>query len=119
MACVARLSFVEIDIFLTSASPDQRAIVRTLREIITRRAGGLAERVSTGKQLTGYLLYEGPGDQVPQPVPAVLVTLAVPARGAGRPLGPPGVAVRRPPRSKIMSGGVGTGSHSAPPYIPW
>jgi hypothetical protein len=64
MACVARLSLVEIDIFLTSASPDQRAIVRTLREIITRRAGGLAERVSTGKQLTGYLLYEGPGDQL-------------------------------------------------------
>lgn len=64
MACVARLSPVEIDIFLSSASPGQQAIVRTLREIITRRAGGLAERVSTGKPLTGYLVYEGPGDQV-------------------------------------------------------
>jgi hypothetical protein len=61
---VARLSSVELDIFLTSASPDQRAIVRTLREIITRRAGGLAERVNTGKQLTGYLYYEGPGDRM-------------------------------------------------------
>ena len=45
MACVARLSLVEIDIFLTSASPGQRDIVRALREIITRRASGLAERV--------------------------------------------------------------------------
>jgi hypothetical protein len=61
---VARLSSVELDIFLTSASPDQRAIVRTLREIITRRAGGLAERVSRDKSLTGYLVYESPGDQL-------------------------------------------------------
>jgi hypothetical protein len=64
MACVARLSAVELDIFLTSASPGQQVIVRTLREIITRRAGGLAERVNTGKHLTGYLFYEGPGDQM-------------------------------------------------------
>lgn len=64
MACVARLSPVEIDIFLTSASPDQQAIVRTLREIITRRAGELAERVNTGKWLKGYLFYEGPGEQM-------------------------------------------------------
>ena len=64
MACVARLSAVEFDIFLTSASPGQQAIVRTLREIITRRAGGLAERVNTGKHLTGYLFYEGPADQM-------------------------------------------------------
>jgi hypothetical protein len=64
MACVGRLSPVEIDIFLTSASPDQRAIVRTLREIITDRAGGLAERVNIDKSLTGYLLFEGPGDQM-------------------------------------------------------
>jgi hypothetical protein len=64
MACVARLSSVEIDIFLTSASPDQRDIVRILREIITRRADGLAERVSRDKALTGYLRYEGPGDQM-------------------------------------------------------
>jgi len=61
---VARLSTVEIDIFLTSASPDQRDIVRTLREIITRRADGLTERVSRDKALTGYLVYEGPGDQM-------------------------------------------------------
>jgi hypothetical protein len=64
MACVARLSSVEIDIFLTSASPGQRAIVRALREIITGRAAGLAERVSRDKALTGYLVYEGPGDQL-------------------------------------------------------
>ncbi|MGD0241047.1 MAG: hypothetical protein ABSB59_12060 [Streptosporangiaceae bacterium] len=61
---MARLSLVEIDIFLTSASPGQRDIVRALREIITRRASGLAERVSRDKTLTGYLLYEGPGDQL-------------------------------------------------------
>jgi hypothetical protein len=61
---VARLSLVEIDIFLTSASPDQRAIVQTLREIITRRAAGLAERVSRDQALTGYLVYEGPGRQM-------------------------------------------------------
>jgi hypothetical protein len=61
---VARLSSVEIDIFLTSASPDQRDIVRTLREIITRRAGGLAERVSRDKGLTGYLVYENPAGQM-------------------------------------------------------
>jgi hypothetical protein len=64
MALVARLSSVEIDIFLTSASPGQRDIVRALREIITRRAAGLAERVSRDKPLTGYLVYEGPGDQL-------------------------------------------------------
>jgi hypothetical protein len=64
MAGVARLSSVELDIFLTSASPDQRAIVRTLRDIISRRAGGLAERVNRDKELTGYLLFEGPGDQL-------------------------------------------------------
>jgi hypothetical protein len=64
MAFVARLSSVEIDIFLTSASPGQRDIVRALREIITRRAAGLAERVSRDKPLTGYLVYEGPGDQL-------------------------------------------------------
>ena len=64
MACVARLSPVEIDIFLTSASPGQQAIVRTLREIIKHRAGDLAERVNAGKHLTGYLFYEGPADQM-------------------------------------------------------
>jgi hypothetical protein len=64
MACVARLSAVELDIFLTSASPDQRAIVRTLRDIITRQAGGLAERVNRDKELTGYLLFEGPGNRL-------------------------------------------------------
>jgi hypothetical protein len=64
MACVARLSSVEIDIFLTSASPDQRVIVRTLRDIITRRAGPLAERVNKDKELTGYMLFEGPGDRL-------------------------------------------------------
>jgi hypothetical protein len=64
MACVGRLSPVEIDIFLTSASPDQQAIVRTLREIITRQAGELAERVNMGKWLKGYLFYEGPGEQM-------------------------------------------------------
>ena len=64
MAFVARLSSVEIDIFLTSASPDQRAIVRTLRDIISRRAGDLAERVNKDKELTGYLLFEGPGDRL-------------------------------------------------------
>jgi hypothetical protein len=51
MACVATLSRVEIDIFLSSASSGQQAIVRALRDIITRRASGLAERVSTGKEL--------------------------------------------------------------------
>jgi hypothetical protein len=61
---VARLSLVEIDIFLTSASPDQRDIVQALREIITRRADGLAERVSRDQALTGYLVYEGPGRQM-------------------------------------------------------
>ena len=55
---------VELDIFLTSASPDQRAIVRTLRDIISRRAGDLAERVNKDKELTGYLLFEGPGDRL-------------------------------------------------------
>lgn len=64
MACVARLSSVELDIFLTSASPDQRAIVRTLRDIIIQRAGGLAERVNKDKELTGYLLFEGPGNRL-------------------------------------------------------
>jgi hypothetical protein len=64
MACVATISRVEIDIFLSSASPGQRAIVRTLRDIITRRAGELAERVSTGKELKSYLLFEGPGGQL-------------------------------------------------------
>ena len=64
MGCVARLSPVEIDIFLTSASPDQQAIVRTLRDIIRRRAGDLAERVNKDKDLTGYLLFEGPGDRL-------------------------------------------------------
>ena len=53
MGCVGRLSSVELDIFLTSASPDQRAIVRTLRDIISRRAGDLAERVNKDKELTG------------------------------------------------------------------
>jgi hypothetical protein len=65
MACVARLSPVEIDIFLSSASPGQRDIVRALREIITSRAGGLAERVNTGKELIelkSYLIFEGPCD---------------------------------------------------------
>ena len=61
---MARLSAVELDIFLTSASPDQRAIVRTLRDIISRRAGDLAERVNKDKDLTGYLLFEGPGDRL-------------------------------------------------------
>ena len=61
---MARLSSVELDIFLTSASPDQRAIVRTLRDIISRRAGDLTERVNTDKELTGYLLFEGPGDRL-------------------------------------------------------
>ena len=61
---MARLSSVELDIFLTSASPDQRAIVRTLRDIISRRAGDLAERVNKDKELTGYLLFEGPGDRL-------------------------------------------------------
>jgi hypothetical protein len=64
MAWVATLSPVEIDIFLSSASPGQQAIVRTLRDIITRRASGLAERVNTGKELIelkSYLLFEGPG----------------------------------------------------------
>ena len=61
---MARLSSVELDIFLTSASPDQRAIVRTLRDIISRRAGDLAERVNKDKELTGYLLFEGPGNRV-------------------------------------------------------
>ena len=64
MACVATLSRVEIDIFLSSASPGQQAIVRTLRDIITRRASELAERVSTGKELKSYLIFEGPGDQM-------------------------------------------------------
>jgi hypothetical protein len=64
MACVATLSRVEIDIFLSSASPGQQAIVRALRDIITRRASELAERVSTGKELKNYLLFEGPGDQM-------------------------------------------------------
>lgn len=64
MGCVGRLSSVELDIFLTSASPDQRAIVRTLRDIITRRAGDLAERVNKDKELTGYLLFEGPGNRL-------------------------------------------------------
>ena len=64
MACVAWLSSVELDIFLTSANPGQQAIVRALREIITHRSGGLAERVNTGKWLKGYLFYEGPGDQM-------------------------------------------------------
>jgi hypothetical protein len=67
MACVARLSPVEIDIFLSSASPGQRAIVRALREIITSRAGGLAERVNTGQELIelkSYLIFEGPGDRM-------------------------------------------------------
>ena len=64
MGCVGRLSSVELDIFLTSASPDQRAIVRTLRDIISRRAGDLAERVNKDKELTGYLLFEGPGGRL-------------------------------------------------------
>jgi hypothetical protein len=64
MACVATLSRVEIDIFLSSASPGQQAIVRTLRDIITGRAGELAERVSTGKELKSYLIFDGPGDQM-------------------------------------------------------
>jgi hypothetical protein len=61
---VATLSRVEIEIFLSSASPGQQAIVRTLRDIITRRASGLTERVNTGKELIelkSYLLFEGPG----------------------------------------------------------
>jgi hypothetical protein len=61
---VASLSRVEIDIFLSSASPGQQAIVRALRDIITRRASGLTERVNTGKELIelkSYLLFEGPG----------------------------------------------------------
>jgi hypothetical protein len=64
MARVATLSRVEIDIFLSSASPGQQAIVRALRDIITRRASGLTERVSTGKELIelkSYLIFEGPG----------------------------------------------------------
>jgi len=67
MACVATLSRVEIDIFLSSASPGQQAIVRALRDIITRRASGLTERVNTGKELIelkSYLIFEGPGGQL-------------------------------------------------------
>lgn len=67
MACMATLSRVEIDIFLSSASPGQQAIVRTLRDIITRRASGLTERVNTGKELIelkSYLIFEGPGGQL-------------------------------------------------------
>jgi hypothetical protein len=67
MACVATLSRVEIDIFLSSASPGQQAIVRALRDIITRRAGGLTERVNTGKELIelkSYLIFEGPGGKL-------------------------------------------------------
>jgi hypothetical protein len=38
MACVATLSRVEIDIFLSSASPGQQAIVRALRDpFVTER----------------------------------------------------------------------------------
>ena len=48
MARVARLSSVELDIFLTSASPDQQAIVKTLRDIISQRAGDLAVAVRIG-----------------------------------------------------------------------
>jgi hypothetical protein len=64
---VATLSRVEIEIFLSSASPGQQAIVRTLRDIITRRASGLTERVNTGKELIelkSYLIFEGPGGQL-------------------------------------------------------
>jgi hypothetical protein len=64
MAWVATLSPVEIDIFLSSASPGQQAIVRALRDTITRRASGLTERVNTGKELIelkSYLIFEGPG----------------------------------------------------------
>ena len=81
MAFVARLSSVEIDIFLTSASPGQRDIVRALREIITRRAAGLAERVSRDKPLTGYLVYEGPGDQLVFAI-GLTVFVALPAAPA-------------------------------------
>jgi hypothetical protein len=64
---VATLSPVEIDIFLSSASPGQKAIVRTLRDVITRRASGLTERVNTGKELIelkSYLIFEGPGGKL-------------------------------------------------------
>jgi hypothetical protein len=64
---VATLSRVEIEIFLSSASPSQQAIVRTLRDIITRRASGLTERVNTGKELIelkSYLIFEGPGGRM-------------------------------------------------------
>jgi hypothetical protein len=64
---VATLSRVEIEIFLSSASPGQQAIVRTLRDIITHRASGLTERVNTGKELIelkSYLIFEGPGGQL-------------------------------------------------------
>jgi hypothetical protein len=64
MACVGRLSRVELDIFLSSASPGQQAIVRTLRDIITRRASGLAERVNMGKELKSYLFFEDPGGKM-------------------------------------------------------
>jgi hypothetical protein len=67
MARVASLSRVEIDIFLSSASPGQQAIVRALRDIITRRASGLTERVNTGKELIelkSYLIFEGPGGKM-------------------------------------------------------
>jgi len=64
---VATLSRVEIDIFLSSASPGQQAIVRAVRDIITGRASGLTERVNTGKELIelkSYLIFEGPGGQL-------------------------------------------------------
>ena len=64
---MATLSRVEIDIFLSSASPGQQAIVRAVRDIITGRASGLTERVNTGKELIelkSYLIFEGPGGQL-------------------------------------------------------
>ena len=55
---------VEIDAFLAGATDSQQATVRSLREIITQRAGGLTERVNTGKWLNGYLLFDGPDGQM-------------------------------------------------------
>jgi hypothetical protein len=86
MASVATLSRVEIDIFLSSASPGQQAIVRALRDIITRRASGLTERVNTGKELIelkSYLLFEGPGGK-PEYLQGAAVTPARPKRWGRR-----------------------------------
>ena len=131
MGCVARLSPVEIDIFLTSASPDQQAIVRTLRQIITQRADGLAERVNTGKWLKGYLFYEGPGDEM---VFAIGLTAArtvtlhlMPYYGSrelqdryGTTLGPFQVGkscLRFADPAKLPAGAIGAVADAAPGYL--